>query len=128
MKVDWTQAPVEARFGRLTVLGFAGRCPYGIAIWRCRCNCGRITTPRAGEVARGRNKQCRRCAGIGNLKPGGTPLFVDRDNDIANRYRAGRSFTGIANDLGVTRGIVAGAIDRLRKRGVTVERSMKAAA
>ncbi len=44
------------RFGRLTVIEVAGS-DNGIK-WRCRCSCGKETTPRASQLLRGQTRSC----------------------------------------------------------------------
>lgn len=120
---DRTKPPIGKKFNKLTVLGFGGRTYHGIALWRCECECGTVYFPRAHDVAYGRAKQCRRCA-VKNLLPGGSkPQHTSRDDAIADLFREGHSFTEIARMFAVSRGTVSGAIDRLRKRGVSVERN-----
>ena len=46
------------RFGRWTVLEFAGKTPGGLVQWKCRCDCGQISTVQAGSLRRGRTKSC----------------------------------------------------------------------
>ncbi|KAF0156275.1 MAG: hypothetical protein FD189_1080 [Elusimicrobia bacterium] len=46
------------RFGRLTVLAFAGRTPKGEALWRCRCECGRERVVLAYNLRSGGSQSC----------------------------------------------------------------------
>ena len=56
------------RFGRLVITGFAGRLPWGGAIWSALCDCGKETTVRHGNIKRAkscgcwRSEQCRSVA------------------------------------------------------------------
>jgi hypothetical protein len=45
------------RFGRLTVIAFAGRRPSHV-LWRCRCDCGQETTVQAGGLRSGHTTSC----------------------------------------------------------------------
>lgn len=46
------------RFGRLTVVGFAGRGKNGRALWFCRCDCGGGTIVFAENLRRGSTQSC----------------------------------------------------------------------
>ncbi len=49
------------RFGRLVVIGFAGRkheAHAHRALWRCRCDCGREKVIRADALLSGSTKSC----------------------------------------------------------------------
>lgn len=51
------------RFGRLTVMGQAGRLKFGVDMpaWRCRCDCGtEVTVPRL-RLTRGAVNACQAC-------------------------------------------------------------------
>lgn len=50
------------RFGRLTVISFAGLDASQNSRWLCRCDCGTEITTRGSEVKRGASKSC----GCGN--------------------------------------------------------------
>jgi len=45
-------------FGRLRVLGEAGRDKHGNALWRCRCTCGKEKVIGRGALKSGRVKSC----------------------------------------------------------------------
>jgi hypothetical protein len=45
-------------FGRLTVLAEAGRDKRGDVLYRCRCTCGRETTPTVTNLRRGASRSC----------------------------------------------------------------------
>lgn len=49
---------VGTRFGRLTVLERAGSSPRGQALWRCRCDCGNLTTPSGNALRSGQARSC----------------------------------------------------------------------
>lgn len=49
---------VNCTFGRLTVIGAAGRDKSGIALWLCRCICGKQMTSQKGNLKNGRTKSC----------------------------------------------------------------------
>lgn len=46
------------RFGRLVVIGRAGRSEKGQAIWHCRCDCGNDTEILSISLRRGATKSC----------------------------------------------------------------------
>jgi len=46
------------KFGRLTVLGFAGNNKHRQATWLCKCDCGNTTTSVGGGLTGGRIKSC----------------------------------------------------------------------
>lgn len=46
------------KFGRVTVLGFAGIDDKSITFWYCRCDCGNITKVRAGGLKIGDSISC----------------------------------------------------------------------
>ena len=46
------------RFGKLTVVGFAGRDAHGNALWHCECECGNLATVRADRIKSGKTKSC----------------------------------------------------------------------
>jgi len=49
------------RFGRLTVLKFAGRKPSGKqfkTMWLCKCDCGNVKTIASGELGNGTTQSC----------------------------------------------------------------------
>ena len=45
-------------FGRLTVIGFAGRSNVGEYLWRCHCLCGKDTTVKSQKLRLGYTKSC----------------------------------------------------------------------
>jgi hypothetical protein len=48
------------RFGRLTVIGYAGRHKKK-SFWRCRCECGFVDRYQAGNLQRGATTKCKHC-------------------------------------------------------------------
>lgn len=46
------------RFGRLTVIGYAGLDHRSNAMWDCQCDCGRTTRVRGSTLKEGRVKSC----------------------------------------------------------------------
>ena len=46
------------KFGRLKVIGFAGRDKNGNALWRCRCSCGNEKTVHRRHLLCGYTKSC----------------------------------------------------------------------
>jgi hypothetical protein len=49
------------RYGMLTVLKYAGTTPRGLALWECKCDCGRIVI-HPGTVLRGERVYSCGCA------------------------------------------------------------------
>lgn len=49
---------IGQQFGMLTVVGKAEPSPDGQVIWRCRCECGRETLVRGGNLRNGHTKSC----------------------------------------------------------------------
>lgn len=58
------------RFGKLTVLGQAGRNALKKVLWKCRCDCGNEAVVVAGSLVTGNTESCG-CV-IPNYKHGGT--------------------------------------------------------
>lgn len=50
--------PVGGRFGKLTVVGFAGCDSRGNSLWKCKCDCGLCVTVRAARIKSGKTKSC----------------------------------------------------------------------
>ena len=48
------------RFGRLTVIGYAGRHKRQ-TYWRCRCECGFVDRYQASNLQRGATTKCKHC-------------------------------------------------------------------
>ena len=46
------------KFGRLTVLEFAGKTDSGIVQWRCRCDCGKEVFARRNNLVSGNTNSC----------------------------------------------------------------------
>lgn len=46
------------KFGRLTVLGYAGRNKFDHVMWLCRCDCGNETTKSTSSLTSGRTVAC----------------------------------------------------------------------
>lgn len=49
---------VGLRFGRLLVIEDAGRNKFGAALWRCKCDCGRVIVVRGASLRCGETKSC----------------------------------------------------------------------
>ena len=64
------------RYGRLTVLRYAGRASNGQSRWLCRCDCGRETTVARSNLRSGKQVSCgckrREQAGTINYSHGGS--------------------------------------------------------
>lgn len=46
------------RFGRLTVIERAESDKWGVARWRCKCDCGRMIKTRGSDLRDGKTKSC----------------------------------------------------------------------
>lgn len=46
------------RYGRLTVIGIAGRNSRGKILWRCKCDCGNEILRESGTLKPGRECSC----------------------------------------------------------------------
>ena len=46
------------RFGKWTVLSYEGHTDEGIALWRCRCDCGREGIVLSSNLRQGKSKSC----------------------------------------------------------------------
>ena len=123
-RTDRSKPPIGAKFGKLTVLEFGGRTRHGVALWRCKCDCDRITLPRANAVANGRSTQCKSCAARQVLLRGSNVRNEERDAAFALLFSQGQSFGDIASVFDVTRSTVAGAIKRYRDKGLMVGRTL----
>ena len=49
------------KFGKLTVIKFAGQDNYRQALWECRCDCGNITTTTGYNLRSGKVISCGKC-------------------------------------------------------------------
>lgn len=49
---------IGKRFGRLTVIGYAGRNEHGAILLKCECDCGNVKVIRKNNLARGSTKSC----------------------------------------------------------------------
>lgn len=124
MRQNRSNPPIGQRFGKLTVLGFGGRTRHGVALWKCQCDCSRITLPRANAVANGRSTRCRTCAAKESRVGGSIARYGQRDASFALMFSQGQSFGDIAMAFDVTRSTVAGAIGRYRRKGFLVGRTL----
>jgi hypothetical protein len=50
------------RFGKWTVVAYAGKRVTGAQIWRCRCDCGNQQIVQGASLVTGRSSGCRCCA------------------------------------------------------------------
>lgn len=77
------------KFGKLTLLSASKiQGPQKkITVWKCRCDCGKITTVTIGSIVSGMTKSCGCLVGINNKKrlSVGTAAF----NRLYNRIKAG---------------------------------------
>lgn len=46
------------RFGKLTAIELVGKTKYGVALWRCKCDCGNEIVVQAGNLKNGHTKSC----------------------------------------------------------------------
>jgi hypothetical protein len=46
------------RYGRLVVIAREGSDGHGSAVWRCRCDCGRVIAVAGGNLQRLRSRSC----------------------------------------------------------------------
>src|SRR6266436_4992678 len=46
------------KFGRLTVVHFAGKDKHGRSTWLCQCDCGKQTTVEMSQIVTGRTQSC----------------------------------------------------------------------
>ena len=49
---------IGQRFGRLLVLERAGNDSGGRALWKCRCDCGKVTVARGNDLRNGHTQSC----------------------------------------------------------------------
>lgn len=82
------------KFGRWTVLGFAGRKDHNhkcyAYYWRCECECGKEEHIQSGALTSGRSTQCMVCARReppkeGHKKPGRKKIVVSFIRGLLNR-------------------------------------------
>lgn len=50
------------KFGKWTVISFAGRSKAGSQMWKCRCECGRESDVSYAAISYGNSTQCAKCA------------------------------------------------------------------
>jgi hypothetical protein len=55
-------------FGKLTVVGEAGRSPHGKIKWLCRCACGKETEVVGSNLLSGNTTRCRECGNSGDKR------------------------------------------------------------
>jgi hypothetical protein len=96
------------KFGKLTVIRFAGHNGWGCARWLCRCSCGKTSTVDGSNLTRGNSKGC----GIHRRRGKNSPTYKHghysgkmrvrrsnfrsmhtRCNDLDNPYYGGRGIT-----------------------------------
>ena len=49
---------IGLRFGRLVVMGYAGRNKHRKNLWLCRCDCGNLSFPTGTKINKGKTKSC----------------------------------------------------------------------
>ncbi|WP_252904101.1 hypothetical protein [Secundilactobacillus silagei] len=49
---------INQRFGRLIVIGFAGKAKNGNALWQCRCDCGQEVVVDGYLLRKGNTRSC----------------------------------------------------------------------
>ena len=120
--------PIGKAYGRLTILSYASRTEHGHHLWQLQCECGRVVTMYAGNVVGGKSTQCKWCGWASTRRQNlerarGLAINSARDTIFAQLFREGEKIDDIAARYCVGRGAVSAAIDRLRKKGIPVERA-----
>lgn len=73
------------RFGRLTILGWAGTCKPNAA-WVCRCDCGGESVALGNNIIAGRTRSCG-CLNLEHLSKSGSAEFCARDTKRHPEYK-----------------------------------------
>ncbi len=60
---------VGNQYGLLTVIAYDRTAPRGVAMWRCKCKCGKSRTVASGNLRNGHTSACNSCNRIGNVNP-----------------------------------------------------------
>lgn len=68
-KKNRTENLEGGRFGKLTVISYAGKDSYGHALWKCYCDCGNEKIIRSTNLKGGESKSCGHCGQI-QISPG----------------------------------------------------------
>ena len=81
---------VGSRFGKLKVIKRDGIEPFGAALWKCQCSCGKTISTRGQLLLNGQSKSCGCNKKFNNLKHGlsGTSEY----SRIAHSKRKARKF------------------------------------
>lgn len=74
------------RFGRLTVLGWAGYSKHKEATWVCACDCGGKKVAVGGNLRGGRTQSCG-CFSLENLAKSGSADFCARETKKHPEYK-----------------------------------------
>jgi len=104
---------IGQKFGRMTVLEIEGTKANGIAIVKCRCDCGTITSVRLGFLRHGHTASCG-CLQIEKAKQASTKHGNLLNRKVTKVYRAwisAKSRVGNSNNA---------AFDRYGGRGITI--------
>lgn len=68
---------IGQKFGFLTVLDGAGKDAKGRLLYRCQCDCGNVTTARAGHITYGQTTSCGCRNGMRSIKASGGHRVTD---------------------------------------------------
>ena len=109
-------APVGARYGSLTVLGYAGRNEHKQAMWLCRCDCGSKRARVAYAVIKGLITKCIVCSNKENCTK--RRSHADRDAAIIAACGLGTPYPAIASELGTTASAVAAVVRKAKQSGL----------
>ena len=67
---------IGKKYGKLTVVSFAGKTEYGKLLWNCKCDCGNQVIVQTGHLHSGAQKSCGKCY----------KLPVNFKDETGNRY------------------------------------------
>lgn len=94
------------RFGRLTVIEFAGTDKHRNKIWKCECDCGNIKNVSGRHLSKGNIKSCGclsreiKLRDLGKLSDGFLKYSIDNTN--VSTLNKKRTKTNISGSNGVT--------------------------
>ncbi len=100
---------IGQKFGSLTIISEAGRSKSGDVLWKCKCDCGKETTPTGSNLTSGKAKSCGHCysnnfslsddgSHVIMSFPNGTEFRIDLDDyarvSAHTWHRTGRGYAG----------------------------------